>query len=42
MRPVGGPVITELIDFLQPAAIRVGAMILMAVVAIWIVAGRRR
>jgi hypothetical protein len=35
-------VITDLIDALQPAAMRVGAMILLAAVAIWIIAGRRR
>jgi hypothetical protein len=35
-------VISDLIDALQPAAMRVGVMILMAVVAIWIIAGRRR
>ena len=34
--------ITDVIDLAKPAAIRVGAMILMAVIAIWFVAGRRR
>jgi hypothetical protein len=35
-------VITEFISALQPAAIRVGAMILLAVMAIWIVGSRWR
>ena len=34
--------ISDFIDYLQPAAMRAGAMILIAVVAIWIIAGRRR
>jgi hypothetical protein len=37
-----GPVITDFIQALQPAAIRVGAMILLAVAAIWIVGSWRR